>query len=75
LRKVAISKVQKGATHPHGGGTSASDVVEEEQGTPEGATGDRLSQTQGRASPAMLVRSLPTAVPLKTSFSVCRSEM
>jgi hypothetical protein len=32
--------VQKGKTHPQAGGASMLDAAEEEQRTPEGATGD-----------------------------------
>jgi hypothetical protein len=38
-RKVALSKVQKGAAHPQGGVASTSDAVVEEGGACEGRAG------------------------------------
>jgi hypothetical protein len=89
VREVALSKVQKGAAHPQGGVASASNAVVEEEGAREGAVGGgranlmtpkpkkathRVHQAQGRASPTALAQSLPTTVPLKTSFNMHRRE-
>jgi hypothetical protein len=38
--KVARLKVQKGATHPQGGGAFTPDAAKEEKRTPEGVAGD-----------------------------------
>jgi hypothetical protein len=51
-----------------GGGRMEATTLKEEEAAQE------LSWMQQRMPSAVLARSLPTAVPLKTSFSTCLSE-
>ncbi|RLM92417.1 hypothetical protein C2845_PM08G13010 [Panicum miliaceum] len=76
VRKVALSQVQKGAAHPQGGVASALNAVVEEEAHEGAASGGHADLVTSKLErwPAALVQSLPTAVPLKTSFSVHRSE-
>ncbi|RLN03835.1 hypothetical protein C2845_PM13G17930 [Panicum miliaceum] len=76
-RKMAASKAQRGGVAPRGTSQGETDAAAEKAGltTPKPEEEDQ-EEERGRParSPSLVMQSLPSAVPLKPSFSVRRAD-